>query len=78
MARKCTLRKLDRAEELDMIHRTNPVAAHAFKTGNAAGFHGRDENKISRRETRKQEQLAARGIFEDDEIDLWADETWVE
>jgi len=71
------MRKLDEAERLEMMHRTNPVAAKAFKTGNAAGFHGKNESKVARRETKRQEQLAARGIFED-EMEFLEDETWVE
>lgn len=77
MSRNCTLRKLDAAEKLEMMHRTNPVAAKAFKTGNAAGFHGKD-GRTDRRETKRQEQLAARGIFEDDGMEFLEDETWVE
>ena len=59
------IRTMDKFEKLEAIHRTNPVAQKAFKQGNAAGFHGKDENKIARRTTRREEELARRGIYDD-------------
>jgi hypothetical protein len=58
-----TLRRL---EMIEAMHRTNPVAQAAFKRGNAAGAHVKNVNKISRQQTRIQEQKAQRGDYSEE------------
>jgi len=53
-------------EKVEMMHRTNPVNFAAYKRGNAAGFHGKDQKRVNRRETRQQELRANRGDYDAD------------
>jgi hypothetical protein len=53
--KRSILRKFDMAE-LEGIHRTNPVAIHAFRKGNASGAHVKLQTKISRRQDREDER----------------------
>ena len=54
-------------KNIDAMRRTNPVAQSAFKTGNASGAHEKDKNKINRRNSRREEKLAERGVYSEDE-----------
>ena len=51
-----TQREFDRAEMLDTMRRTNPVAVHAFRRGNASGAHVRLTGKVDRRKNRQDER----------------------
>jgi len=62
MSRGFTLRKLSESENLESMHRTNPVAKYAYKKGNAAGAHAA-KNRPTRHQNRQEERLAQRGIY---------------
>lgn len=59
-----TTRMLDERDIAEIMHKTNPIARFAFKQGNAAGAHVRDKNKDQRRQTKLEEKMANRGLYD--------------
>lgn len=44
-----------------LLHTSSGIAKAAFRTGNAAGFHGKKKSKQNRIRTRQEERNAQRG-----------------